>query len=460
MYCELVAPADNWQLELARAASPAHLEPPIVEAAAAGTWCILSGESFLWARLTPILAWILAAFSLRKLLRSYGGYLASLSALVLYLMLPFAVTASRSLQPDPLMVAIGLTCFCRLRRFVLGRKQRELFQAASLAALAIFIKPHCLFIIVAAWFAFADGSERSGHIDSGSRRWFFAIAVTPALLYYGINWWLSPVLSAQASLSFTPWLLTSLAFWAGWLSLLSNVLGPWIFACVLISLLLILWTKQPLGRVCAWLWGGYAMGCLVFSYHTTSHDYYHLFAIPIAAITLAGACELLVRALQDSSTSIKAVSLFIAAVIVTSFLHSSITESLGSIRLVDRVPNSYERMAEQIGAKLNHSKKVVTIGRAYGYPLKYFARIAGPWWPNAAELRLERERNTKVETTEQMMERRLDGQDFFVVTNFYEFRKQSELSAQLGAHYRVFAFEHGQYLIYDLRQRSEATKSK
>ena len=85
------------------------IEPPLMEYLVANTYRVLGREDIVIPRLYSILFWMLGGVGLylaaRKLTTLSGAFV----ALAVYLFTPFGVIASRSFQPDPLMV--GLICW-------------------------------------------------------------------------------------------------------------------------------------------------------------------------------------------------------------------------------------------------------------------------------------------------------------------------------------------------------------
>ncbi len=80
-------------------------EPPITESIVGFTFFLTGGESFAVPRIYGTIFWLLAGIALFDLARRISSPAAALISLAFYLVLPFAVQASRSFQPDPLMTS-------------------------------------------------------------------------------------------------------------------------------------------------------------------------------------------------------------------------------------------------------------------------------------------------------------------------------------------------------------------
>ena len=81
-----------------------QIEPPILEYLVAITYRLTGGENMLFARLLSILFWVIGGIPLFLLVRKVTSLNGAYAALALYLFNPFGVIASRSFQPDPMMV--------------------------------------------------------------------------------------------------------------------------------------------------------------------------------------------------------------------------------------------------------------------------------------------------------------------------------------------------------------------
>ena len=81
-----------------------EFEPPVLEFVVALGYLLLGSEALWIARLIVSLAWCLGGLALFALVKESVSGVPALVALGYYLFLPFGVTASRSFQPDPMMV--------------------------------------------------------------------------------------------------------------------------------------------------------------------------------------------------------------------------------------------------------------------------------------------------------------------------------------------------------------------
>ena len=152
-----------------------------------------------------------------------------------YLFLPFAVVASRSFQPDPLMVFLFLASVFAI--FSYHEQPSSFWMVASyvLSASAIFIKPVSLFGIYAVYVLLAIGGYGVKKTIADLRSiLFIPITVAPALIFYLYTFVVERSMQDQAQASFLPQLLFTTFFWRGWLTNIHGVVG---FSAFIVSLL-------------------------------------------------------------------------------------------------------------------------------------------------------------------------------------------------------------------------------
>ena len=105
IYYDMLPDADPERRELAsemRSDFP-EFEPPLLETVVALGYILLGSEQLWLARLIVSLFWVLGGWGLYLLVKRTVSAESALVSLAYYLFLPFAVYASRSFQPDPLM---------------------------------------------------------------------------------------------------------------------------------------------------------------------------------------------------------------------------------------------------------------------------------------------------------------------------------------------------------------------
>ena len=118
MYYQMLPEADESTRSQAIAfgTSTGQYEPSILEYVVARTYLLLGQETLWVSRVFTSLFWIICGAALFSLAWRAASPGAALAVLAYYLILPFAVQASRSFQPDPVMVMwIVLSIFALYR---------------------------------------------------------------------------------------------------------------------------------------------------------------------------------------------------------------------------------------------------------------------------------------------------------------------------------------------------------
>src|SRR3954447_3604948 len=99
-------------------------EPPILEYAAALVYRATGGEHLWIPRLFLSICWVTGGLLLFLLARRLASIEAAVAALAFYLFLPFGINASRSFQPDPLMVVLAIAAVLLVVRDDAERSRR------------------------------------------------------------------------------------------------------------------------------------------------------------------------------------------------------------------------------------------------------------------------------------------------------------------------------------------------
>ena len=110
------APADLREFAIQQGKLKVTVEPEVIERLVAFTWKF-TGEELWVARVYSILFWLIGGIFLYLLARDLFTKDSSLFATAFYLFLPYGVLASRSFQPDPLMIALILGFWWSVNRW-------------------------------------------------------------------------------------------------------------------------------------------------------------------------------------------------------------------------------------------------------------------------------------------------------------------------------------------------------
>ena len=122
-------------------------EPRILESIVAVLYLLLGGENFWIARILMSLIWAGGGWVLYQLARKLTGPGGGLFSLGYYLFLPFSIQASRSFQPDVLMV-VGLICTAYLLlRWSEERSWKFSVFAGTMGGLTVLVKAQGIFAV-------------------------------------------------------------------------------------------------------------------------------------------------------------------------------------------------------------------------------------------------------------------------------------------------------------------------
>jgi hypothetical protein len=438
-----------WQLEFALQQSRElpTIEPEILEHLVAWTYTF-SGEHLWVARLYSSFFWVAGGFFLWHLVRRRFSPGAAFLSLALYLFLPYAVIASRSFQPDPLMVAALVAFWCALDRWLETPSWRNTLTAALGGGLAILVK------FPAAFFAYPPllgGLILPPYRHRLRQKETIALGVLmalPAALYLSYGLW-AGFLDQQFNGRFFPQLWLQPLTYLQWMQEAQRVAGVGGIALGLLGLTLLF---SPIPRhlpsffpaLILSLWSGYLLYGFTFTHHITTHDYYHLPLIPLMALSAASLLDRVLIALRPhfQFPPLQAA----LALIVLYALFGTLWGLRAQMKAVDYRPQA--AMWAEIGEKLGHRAGVLALTADYGLSLAYWGWQPSQAWPTAADLAYRQQRNERF-NPQALFAEMSAGKRYFLVTEFAELRRQPFLEAYLqtlplfaqGEGYRIYLLQ-------------------
>ncbi len=465
------------------------LEPRIIENAAVLGYRIMGAENLWIPRVLSSVFWIFGGILLYLIARNIFSPVVALFSTAFYLFLPFSILASRSFQPDPLMVMIMLLSIHRVVKYDETPSLKNLVIAAIFTGVAAIIKPYCIFIIFFAFFSLVV--LRMGFwkaIFNRNTAIYTILIVLPATLYYGYNLLTNTgFLGDHVQGSFLPHLLLSPPFWEGWLSMIGQVVGYIAFVFALFGLF-----KAQQGRpkaLLTGLWIGYFLFGLSATYQIHTHSYYTLPFIPVIALSLGSvATNVINRATPKFASRLRII--VVTMVILASLLGLSVNMSnmplknvlldykseLKTVAMFTGINPQFRKfladdfkkevkVAKEIGEHVGHSVNTVFLTPHFGRVIAYYGEFGGLPWPTSESLYARKVRGAKVPDIEKdftpdhimlLFQGRFIkyAPDFFIITAFEEFEKQSDLRKVLYGNYSVYV-QNDDYLIFDLRGMSD-----
>lgn len=488
LYYQMLPQPDEQEGQLASEfmESAGQYEPPILEGVVAVIYLATGGETIWVARLVNILLWLvggLALFGLaRRIVETFNfqvsslpfGGVCALAALAYYLVLPFAVQASRSFQPDPAMVVwLILAAFC-FYRWSENRQWRWALLAGLLGGLAILTKAVAIYPAAGASLAivlYASGNGRNfiTRVLSAARNpqaWVLAVMMlTPTAIYYLSR-------GERAGEYFSSWtaalshLLLQPSLYIRWLGLVQGLVGWLALLLALVGVWIALRRREARrgGALLLGWWGGYIAYGLFLPYQISTHSYYQLQLVPLVAFSLAPAAGWLLERLSPLPSTAEEGSSETGARTGHASKHSRIgLSALAGLSVLWLVYASWQALIplysrdyrgepaywQEIAAMLPQDGKIIALTQDYGYRLMYYGWRKVTLWPNRGEYKVMQLRGSDKEFQE-FFAKRTEGKSYFLITAFNQFNDQPNLQEILSSNFPVWAQGPG-YLIYDLR---------
>ncbi len=227
IYYSILPSATEEQRELTSsfARTVGRYEPPIIESLVAVTDRLVGGENYAIPRIWGTLFWLLAGLALLDLARRAVSPWAALVALSFYLVLPFAVQASRSFQPDPLMTSAFVIGIYFLYRWSEEPTWKWAILASIFLGFATLVKIVIAFLAGTAAIALVLFTLKKDFWKSKQVWMMAAIMVAPALTYYVF------LHHGRSTEYFFSWsaalfkLVTTTDFYSKWLSFIGSLFG-------------------------------------------------------------------------------------------------------------------------------------------------------------------------------------------------------------------------------------------
>ena len=444
-YASLPESADvpAWKREVAMRqweASPI-IEPPVMEYLVAATYH-LTGEQLWIGRIYASLFWLIGGWFLFLLAREISSTDGAVVALLFYLFLPYGIIASRSFQPDPLMVALVIAGAWGTYKWRIEGTWKWAIAAGLLNGAAIFIKNVAVFPLLGVSLALV--LERGLVVSLKDRKtWTVAIlSALPTALFVIYGTFIAGFLTQQFSFRFFPDLWKDPGFYLRWKGQLDGITG---FGAVVLALLGIFIAKRrSINALLLGLWCGYFVYGMTFSYHITTHDYYNLPVIPIVALSMTPLIALVADQLVQ-----KGASVFVRVVLAMGIV--LVTGTHIWYARVDLAQENYRSETDfwwNLGEVLGHVNPAIGLTPDYGYRLAFWGWQDISSWYYSEDLTL-RELAGKEVNLEERFEDQIQDKCYFVVTQFSRFNDQREAQKILIENYPIYA-QTRDYLVFQL----------
>lgn len=429
----------------------ASVEPEVFERIVAWTYRF-TGEQVWIARIYSSVFWLVGGIFLYLLAKRLVSEDGAIAATAVYLFLPYAIIASRSFQPDPLMTMLILMFLWAVWEWSIsadGRVAEGLSRPRSwlrallagiFGGLAIFIKfPAAFFVVGGGLGAILSHRSMKEALKNPQLYVMSLLGILPGAAYLIQGIFIEGYLGQQFTGRFIPALFLSPSYYVGWLNMLILVTGGFTLGFALLGLFFF---EDKKNRFLTGLWAGYGLFGLTFNFHISTHDYYSLPLIPILALSLAPLADFLFSKLAGlTQTKLLRLSSFLFLLVG---VFASLWNTRNQLNAVDYRPEA--AMWVEIGAKADRYN-LAGLTQDYGARIAYWGwRVITPW-PASGDLIYSNARGPGRDF-EGFFEETILKKDLFLVTDFDDLERQPFLKEKLEG-YPIFAEGHG-YVIYNL----------
>jgi len=449
LYYANLETAPEWQRERAQGQLESRnlIEPPVFEATAALVYRVIGTEDIWVARIFASIFWLIGGVALYFLARDMTSPDGGVIAAAYYMYVPFGVIASRSFQPDPLIVMFILLALWAIFRWYQQPSWKTAILAGVLAGAALFVKAVALFFILVPFTAILLVGKGFKKSLKDPQVWAIGVlAVLPMLVYHIYGVYILGSLESQFEGRFFPEMWTDPSFFARWIGTASSYVG---YGSILGSFLGLLLFVSPARRAYGiGLWLGYSLYGMTFPYHIITHSYYHLPLIPIVALSLAPLATVALRPLNHLKP---------IALVRLAFLGILFLGIIGKVRdvLTDLSSQDYRQEPaywEEIAELLGNETSIVAFTNDYGNRLAYYGWITPKIWLPKWHIEKYRElRGGSPIDVQEWFAEVTDNRDYFLVTLLQQLDEQPELEELLHSNYAIYAEGDG-YIIFDLHQ--------
>jgi len=446
LYYQTLADVPSWKKDLAvrQYAGEATIEPPLMEHLVASLYQYF-GEQTAIPRAISASFWIIGGLFLFLLAKNLTESIpAATAGLSFFLLMPYAVTASRAFQPDPLMIMLLLVFWWSIENWGRNTNWQWTFIAGLSGGMAIFVKFPAVFFVAGS--ALGVIFSHLGLIKSIKKpqTWLLALlGILPPGLYFYYGTIMDGFLGQQFGSRIYPELWTSPYFYLRWFLKLENVASvPWITLGILGWLL---FSSKPVKIFLGSMWAAYLLFGMTFAHHISSHDYYSLPLLPILALCLAQLSRGLLPVLKtephiDQPHKLSHVMTFSKPVIIFTLIAAMLLVTLD--QYVQRSNNDFQSQADfwtKIGEAIGHQPGVLALTSDYGYPLAYYGwQNSSPWPPKA-----------DIESFDETFMTLTRNKAYFLITDFVEYDRQADLRKLLVRRYPILV-QSRYFIVFDL----------
>ncbi len=422
------------------------MEPTVFEHIVAYTY-LVTGQEDLWiARVYAILFWGVGGVGLFLLARKITSVDGALVAEAIYLLLPFGIYASRSFQPDPLMVMWIIWAAYGLYRWTETKTWKWAIAAGVMSGIAVYVKAFAVFPVAAMAVCLSLSAWPLKKLFKQPQLWVTAaiMVIIPAI-YYVI------IMGSQGRAYLNDWvfsfsgMLFQAWFYKRWMDTLHYLFD---ITLVLVAAASVLLASGRARALLIGMWVGYLLIGLSVPSLIISHSYYNLFLVPVTAISLAPLGQLILRQIARQKLIWKSVFLVIAM--------AGIGYSAWNARLELGLVNYRDEILGWIkmGRELPQGARIIAISQDYNNRLQYYGFVQVESWPLTGDQQMGVLAGGNMDMNDPSwdtyFQSRIANADYFLVTNTAELNSQPRLKANLENYPHT---EGEGYILYDLHPK-------
>jgi hypothetical protein len=309
------------------------------------------------------------------------------------------------------------------------------------AGLAILVKFTAIFFLLGGMAAVVLIRKKFKETLRDAQTWVVAgLSALPALLYNIYGLFIVGELGEQFRGRYFPEFWSQRSFYQQWFKALTSISGFDIVVLAGLIGLFFLKRREDRGFVLG-VWAGYLLYGFVFSYHITTHYYYHMPVIPLLGITLGALAQAVFGWLKKRKVA------FLARAGLVCLLAFGLIG--GYMMLIEEdyrhEPGYYQTVASFVG----HEAKTIALSQDYGYRISFYGWIHPRVWLGTMDFEHAERQGAEIAPFSERFTDYIEGYDYFLVTHMKELRRQEKLHDELYNHYPIYE-EGGGFVIFDL----------
>lgn len=444
MYYQSLDDAPDWKQEMSYKQWQAEglIEPQIMERLTAFTYKLFGSEQLWAARLWAILFWMVAGLFLFLITEKIAGAVAGTFAVIFFMVWPYAAIASRSFQPEPLLIPSILAAFLVFLKWMEKENIIWAIIAGLLCGFSIYVKSTAVFFLAPALIGVIIQKFGLKNALKNRQVWIIGIlSIVPYLAYvfYGVV--VLGILGGQFNFRFFPNRWIDPLFYIQWILELDSTIDLVIVLAAILGISL--FTKKKYFYILAGYLFGYVVYGFAFSYHITTHDYYHL---PLMIPVSIGIGIILGKVFNVSERNriFTKIVFTCTALLFIGINTWEVRSALSRLNFTEEI-EKWEMVGEQLG----HESRVIGLFPNYGYRLAYWGWMHVSSWTTSDDVALRELAGQKVDLEAELLDR-ISDYDYFVIADQEEYENQEFLKEYFESNF-LKSEEIKDIIIYDLR---------